>query len=76
MTSTYYVQLITLAVVIDGPGEYLTRCGDRVTIATTSTGHDLGNRGSYAECGTRESWHRSGRISASRETSNDIVRRA
>lgn len=75
MRSTYYVQLITLPIVIDGPGEFLTRCGERVKVVTTSTGHDLGNRGSYADCGIEESWHRSGRISASRETPNDIVAR-
>ncbi|MFL1449187.1 hypothetical protein ACI77O_12400 [Pseudomonas tritici] len=74
--SLFNYPLIFLPVVITEPGEYLTRCGDTVTVATVSDRHDLNNKGSYNACGTDDSWHKSGRILGSRETANDIICRA
>lgn len=74
--SIYFIPLFILPEIVDGPGEYLTRCGDRVTIDRASTRHDFGCVGSYALCGTAERWHKTGRIFATSETRNDIVQRA
>lgn len=73
MSSAYFVPLVFLPVIIDKPGQYLTRCGETVTVHMVSTRHDFGCRGTYSN-GTAEGWHRSGRILADRETENDIVR--
>lgn len=74
--SAYFVPLISLEVVIDGIGEYLTRGGDRVRVDGASTRNDFECTGYYVSCGTREGWHRSGRTHATSETRNDIVKRA
>ncbi len=74
--SAYYVPIILLEVVINGPGEYLTRGGDRVRVDRASTRNDFECVGYYVSCGTTESWHRSGRTHATSETRNDIVTRA
>lgn len=70
----YFVPLVILWDVITGPGEYVTRCGEVVSIDSADCrAAKLDCLGSYAD-GTRERWHRSGRIMASREMVNDIVR--
>ncbi len=74
--SAYFVPLISLEVVIDGPGEYLTRGGERVGVDRASTRNDFECVGYYVSSGTTESWHRSGRTHATSETCNDIVKRA
>ena len=74
--SIYFIPLFTLPVIINEPGEYITRGGDRVTIDRASTRHDFGCVGSYVACGTAEKWHLSGRILATSETRNDVVRKA
>lgn len=74
--SAYFAPLISLPVVIDDSGEYITRAGDRVHIERASPRNDFGCVGYYAACGTQDCWHRSGRLSASSESGNDIVRRA
>nr|WP_194151607.1 hypothetical protein [Pseudomonas caspiana] len=74
--SSYFVPLITLPDVINEPGEYLTRGGDRVTIDHASTRHDYGCVGFYVECESPDKWHKSGRILATSETRNDIVCKA
>lgn len=74
--SVYFYPLITKPIIVDGPGDYLTRCGERVSISSVSTKHDFGCRGQYLACGTAERWHKSGRIMATSETANDIVSRA
>jgi hypothetical protein len=72
----YFVSLVVLPNVITGPGEYVTRCGELVTIV------EVGGRAAKFEClgvypnGPSERWHRSGRLLPSRETDNDIVRAA
>jgi len=78
MTHAYFAPLVLPPVVITEPGQYLTRSGERVTVESTSQKHDFGNRGYYGSADNRiaESWHRSGRVSASRESNNDIVSRA
>lgn len=74
--SVYFIPLFTLPDIIDAPGEYLTRGGDRVMIDCASTRHNYGCVGSYLVCGTAEKWHKSGRILATSETRNDIVCKA
>lgn len=74
MNSAYFAPLVTLPTVIDGPGAYVTRCGETVLIDAASSKHCFGCRGVYENGGIADSWHRSGRILASRETANDIVR--
>jgi hypothetical protein len=70
----FFASLVALPDVITGPGQYVTRCGDIVTI------NSAGGRAARFDCfgaysdGTRESWHRGGRIMASCQTANDIVR--
>jgi hypothetical protein len=69
-----------LPVIIDGPGEYLTRGGGRVTI------HDVDGRGTFNARGSKWKmfrgkdrprvygiWHRSGRHMPLNEVLNDIV---
>jgi hypothetical protein len=75
MSSAYFAPLVTKTDVITSPGQYITRCGETVTITATSRRHDFGCVGTYAD-GIAERWHKSGRISASRETRNDIVKAA
>jgi hypothetical protein len=71
----YFAPLVTLPIIIDGPRSYITRCGDVVSITASSAKNDFGCIGAYQD-GVKERWHRSGRINASRETSNDVIRRA
>lgn len=78
MTHAYFAPLVLLPIVVTEPGKYITRCGDTVLIEQTSGRHDFGNRGFYDATGERitDSWHRSGRVNASRESNNDLVARA
>lgn len=78
MTHAYFAPLVILPTVITEPGKYVTRCGETVTIERSSAKHDFGNRGFYGSTDERitEGWHRSGRVSASRESNNDVVSRA
>lgn len=74
--SAYCYPLIFQEVIIDKPGEYLTRGGERVTIDHASSRHDFGCSGRYAGCSTQDHWHKSGRIFAGAKSQNDIVARA
>lgn len=69
-----------LPTIIDGPGEYLTRDGGRVTI------HDVDGKGTFSARGSKWKvyrgkwrprlygiWHTSGRYLPLREDENDIV---
>lgn len=70
--AAYHMMHYTLPTVIDGPGEYVTRGGDTVTITRVS-----GNRaeGKYS-CGIAERWScRGGRVLPFYESRNDVVRR-
>lgn len=73
MTSAYYVPLVLLPVIVTESGAYVTRCGETVTISSASRKHDHGCVGAYSD-GTAERWHKSGRVFATRETANDIVK--
>ncbi len=73
--SAYFAAFVNLPVVISEPGEYLTRGGERVTIEQASTRHSFGCVGGYADCGTQDRWHKSGRLYAGTESRNDIVSR-
>jgi hypothetical protein len=72
MSSAYFAPLVTRPIIITKPGSYRTRSGEVVTITKVSILHDFGCEGTYSD-GTQEFWHKSGRIQAHRETSNDIT---
>ena len=72
MNHGYYSSLVTLPVVVKEPGFYRTRCDEVVEIKMVSARNDFGCVGIYPSK-LFESWHRSGRLLASRETANDIV---
>ena len=64
--------LTCLETVIRKPGAYRTRCGDVVRVERASNRHDFGCVGAHAD-GTRESWHRSGRVLPWSLSRNDVV---
>ena len=74
--AAYMAPLVILPNVITEPGYYLTRCGDTVHVYAVSARHNFDCFGSYRSgnaSGLHDSWHKSGRVFASRETDNDIV---
>jgi hypothetical protein len=73
--AAYFAPLVVLPTIIVEPGSYVTRSGEVVSVSAVSRGYGFTCDGLYPN-GVRERWHRSGRISASRETANDIVRAA
>lgn len=75
MKSAYFAPLVVLPVIVAEPGNYVTRCGETVSVSAVSWRNDFGCTGLYSN-GVRERWHRSGRIFAGQETANDIVRPA
>lgn len=75
MPSAYMWPLVLLPVIIKTPGQYRTRSGGTVTLDSVPSGirqHAFDCRGAYP-CGTREYWHRSGRLYAGTECANDIM---
>lgn len=72
--AAYFAPFVVLPTVIDGPGQYVTRCGEIVEISQASNRHDFGCAGAYSNS-VGERWHKSGRLFASRETVNDVVAR-
>jgi hypothetical protein len=73
--SAYFAPLVTLPVIIDAPGQYLTRCGEIVTVRRTSMRNGFECTGEYSS-GVVEAWHRSGRLYSSLTSRNDIVAKA
>lgn len=76
MSSAAFAALVPLPVVIDAPGMYLSREGQRVRIETVSTKHDFGCIGHYPFRGVgtlKDAWHKSGRLYFGMECRNDIV---
>jgi hypothetical protein len=71
---TYLVPLVVLPRIIDGPGRYVTRCGETAEVTNVSDYH--WKRGRYLDCGTPELWHNSGRIFAGQLSNNDIISKA
>lgn len=73
-TTTYFIPLFSKPAIIDGVGNYKTRCGETVAITmyTYKPQHAFDCHGKYST-GVRESWHRSGRLYAGIECANDIV---
>jgi hypothetical protein len=67
-----YASLVPLPVVIDGPGQYLTRAGELARITDATSKHRFACQGTYP-CGTPENWHRSGRLYFGIHSDNDIV---
>ncbi len=70
--SSYFAPLVLQPTVIDGPGKYVTRCGETVEITQSSHRHDFGCYGIYGD-NVKDRWHKSGRIFACRESANDVV---
>lgn len=70
--SAYFAPLVLAPIIIDAPGQYVTRNGEVVHVARSSGKHDFGCAGTYSN-NVREHWHKSGRLFASRETVNDVV---
>lgn len=68
----YFAPLVLLPQVIKGPGQYLTRGGEIVTLTKVSDKNVFGNFGTYPS-GEVDAWHRSGRLFAGQESQNDIV---
>lgn len=75
MTTAAFCAFICLPVLIDAPGQYITRGGDVVTITHTSVRHDFRCCGTYSN-GIAEGWNKTGRLYFGVESINDIVRRA
>lgn len=71
----WFAAFVVLPVVITGPGQYVTRSGEVVTVAQASSRHAFECRGAYSD-GVSEAWHKSGRLLFGSETANDIVRAA
>lgn len=67
--------LVVMPTLIDAPGAYITRCGERVEVKVASPRSKFECAGFYAN-GVRESWHRSGRLYFGQECANDIVSKA
>ena len=61
--------------IIVGPGQYVTRSGEIVTVKSMLTRRFYGAAGHYPN-GTQEMWDVSGRILPLTETDNDVVRAA
>lgn len=73
--TTYFIPLFSLPAIVNEPGEYLTRGGERVMVERVSARHDFNCVGQYASSSIAERWHKTGRIMATSETANDIVKR-
>lgn len=73
--SASFATLVTLPVIIDEPGQYVTRCGATVTIASVAAkAAAFGCSGTYSS-GVNDRWHCSGRLYFGQECPNDIVRK-
>lgn len=64
-----------LPVIIDEPGTYETRCGEKVEIFRIVSGVVFACQGGYAKDGTFDGWHKSGRLYYGIECDNDIVKK-
>jgi hypothetical protein len=81
LTAVAHCALMNLPRVVDGPGVYRTRAGREVKIQSVIERSPEGLYGSYPlygclgthDCGTRDSWHTSGRISSAALTPHDLV---
>lgn len=77
MISAYFASMVAMPVIVVGPGRYVTRCGDIVTITEASDSHDFGCVGSYLyQASGRSSddyWHKSGRLYGGMESASDII---
>lgn len=74
-TAVPFVSVAGLPTLITGPGQYVTRCGEIVTVESVDRAYAFGRDGTYPG-GPLESWHRTGRLFFGCESSNDIVRAA
>lgn len=72
MSKSDFSSLVMLPIVIDVPGQYITRCNEIATIRAVSTWHDFGCVGRYAS-GTADAWHKSGRLHFWSLSDNDIM---
>lgn len=62
----YSAHFLSFPIIIQGTGQYITRSGETVDITDDSDYHF--KQGQYS-CGTKETWHKSGRIFCDKETS-------
>lgn len=72
MTSAYFAPLVLLPTIITKPGVYETRAGEKVQILVCRR-DGFGCFGIYSS-GIHERFHQSGRIFATSESTNDIVK--
>jgi len=70
-----FLSFLSLPTVVTSPGQYITRCGETVTVETVSRRPNFGCRGQYTN-GVREGWHHTGRLYFGMLSANDIIRRA
>lgn len=68
----WFAAFVTMPTIITGPGQYMTRAGEVVTIEVAQQKQLFGCSGTYST-GQRDEWHMSGRLMFDRETQNDIV---
>ncbi len=74
--SVPYLSRMFLPVIVDAPGNYVTRSGEVVTItAVKKASYGLTCKGVYPQ-GILETWTKSGHIFPSIESGNDIVAKA
>jgi hypothetical protein len=73
ITATF-TALMMLPVIIDAPGQYITRGGETVTIYMATDKNSFACSGFYSnEIG--DSWHKSGRLYFHEQSANDIVKK-
>ena len=70
--NAWMARFVTMPTIITGPGQYVTRGGERVTIHQASSNHDFGCLGSYSN-GIRDGWHKCGRLNFGQLSNNDII---
>ncbi len=71
-TVAYFTEFILLPTIITGVGMYKTRGGEVVEILAYTPGNRYGCSGKYS-CGTKESWHNTGRLYFGQTCDNDII---
>lgn len=72
----YFAPLVNLPIIVDAPGDYLTRGGEQVYVHSVSIKHEFACDGCYSRGAIMERWHRSGRLYADMPSQNDIVSKA
>lgn len=71
-----YSSLYILPTIITEPGQYVTRCGETVTVDVAISSAVRRNCTGHYSNGVAECWHRSGRLYQGQTCANDIVSKA